>query len=186
MSIDLMLSYFDPSSPFRLPSKDCLESASRVIAAARKCDVPVIHTRVMFGPEGADGGIFLQKIPALRAFIGDVAMNSFMHEVEPLDSELVVVKQYASAFFGTSLNSTLRTMGVDTVVVIGVTTSGCVRATAVDALQLGFIPYVVRDAVGDRDSGPHEANLYDLQAKYAEVRSETEVIADLLSFATGR
>jgi maleamate amidohydrolase len=95
-----------------------------------------------------------------------------MGEVAPVDGELVVVKHYASAFFGTSLVSTLQARGTDTVVLAGVSTSGCIRATAVDAIQYGFVPLVIRDAVGDRGPGPHEANLFDLQAKYAEVVSE--------------
>ena len=90
-----------------------------------------------------------------------------------------MTKQYASGFFGTSLASTLSASGVDTVVVVGLTTSGCVRATALDAMQHGFVPVVVRDAVGDRDSRPHEANLLDLQAKYADVVSEAETLAAL-------
>lgn len=183
ISIDFMRCYFEPASPFCLPSKDCLESSARVIAAARRSGAPVIHTRVVFGPDGVDGGVFLRKIPALRALIGDVAMNEFMPIVEPWPDELVVVKQYASAFFGTSLSSTLRAMGVDTVLILGVTTSGCIRATAVDALQLGFVPIVVREAVGDRGPGPHEANLFDLQAKYAEVLVESEAIAGIEKYA---
>jgi maleamate amidohydrolase len=81
----------------------------------------------------------------------------------------VISKQYASAFFGTSLASTLTSQGVDSVLIAGLSTSGCVRASAVDCVQHGFIPLVVREAVGDRAPGPHEANLFDLQAKYAEV-----------------
>ena len=177
VSIDLMLAYFDPSSPMYLPSRDCLESSARVIAAARKNNVPVIHTRVIFGPDAVDGAVFIRKIPALKTLIGDNPMNRFMPEVAPLDNELVIVKQYASAFFGTSLSSTLRGLGVDTLAIIGVSTSGCIRATGLDALQNGFIPIVVRDACGDRAPGPHESNLYDLQAKYAEVISESQVIA---------
>jgi maleamate amidohydrolase len=87
----------------------------------------------------------------------------------PHDNEPVCTKQYASAFFGTSLASTLRAQGVDCVLLAGMSTSGCVRASAVDAIQHGFIPVVVRDACGDRHPAPHEANLFDLQAKYAEV-----------------
>jgi maleamate amidohydrolase len=97
----------------------------------------------------------------------------------PRDGEVVITKQYASAFFGTSLASTLTAMGVDTVVIVGLSTSGCVRASAVDALQHGFVPIVVREAVGDRDPRPHDANLFDLDAKYADVRDEDEVIAYL-------
>ena len=81
----------------------------------------------------------------------------------------MISKQYASAFFATSLASTLTALGVDTVLIAGVSTSGCVRASAVDCCQHGFVPVIVREAVGDRASGPHEANLFDLQAKYAEV-----------------
>jgi maleamate amidohydrolase len=108
-----------------------------------------------------------------------------MPEVAPRPGEPVVVKQYASGFFGTSLASTLTALGVDTTVIAGVSTSGCVRATAVDACQHGFVPLVVRDAVGDRDAGPHEANLFDLQAKYAEVVDEAAAVRYLESAGSG-
>ena len=174
--IDLMHSYFDDDSPLCLPSADCLHSASRVLDAARASATMVVHTRVVFGPDGIDGGVFLKKIPALRTLIGESRLNTLMPEVAPLPSELVIVKQYASAFLGTSLASTLQANGVDTVIIAGVSTSGCVRATGVDAIQHGFIPKIVREGVGDRLSGPHEANLYDLQAKYADVVGEGEIV----------
>ena len=107
------------------------------------------------------------------------ALGEPASEVAPEPGEVVVTKQYASAFFGTSLATTLRTMGVDTVVLVGLTTSGCIRASAVDALQHGFVPVVVADAVGDRDRRPHEANLLDLAAKYADVVTEAEAVAAL-------
>ncbi|HEU0040771.1 MAG TPA: isochorismatase family protein [Jiangellaceae bacterium] len=179
LAVDLMRAYFDPASPLCLPSVACLESAGRVVAAARDCGVPVVHTRVVYGPDGVDGGLFIRKVPALRQLVGGGPMSELMPEVTPASSELVLVKQYASAFFGTSLASTLRALGVDTVVVVGVSTSGCVRASAVDALQHGFVPVVVRDAVGDRDVSPHEASLYDLQAKYAEVVDEKTALVYL-------
>jgi maleamate amidohydrolase len=91
----------------------------------------------------------------------------------------VITKQYASAFFGTSLASTLTALGVDTLLIAGVSTSGCIRASALDACQHGFVPLVVRDAVGDRHAAPHEANLFDLQAKYAEVLSLGQAVAYL-------
>lgn len=179
LAVDLMRAYFDPASPLCLPSTTCLESAGRVVAAARERGVPVVHTRVVYGPDGVDGGLFIRKVPALRQLVGGGPMSELMPEVTPASSELVLVKQYASAFFGTSLASTLRALGVDTVVVVGVSTSGCVRASAVDALQHGFVPVVVRDAVGDRDVSPHEASLYDLQAKYAEVVDEKTALVYL-------
>lgn len=179
LAVDLMRAYFDPASPLFLDGQTCLGSAVRVIATARAHAVPVVHTRVRYGAGGLDGGVFFRKVPALRQLVGDGPPGEIMPEVAPLADELVVVKQYASAFFGTSLASTLHAQGVDTVVVVGVSTSGCVRATTVDAIQHGFVPLVVADAVGDREPGPHEANLHDLRTKYAEVVDEATALAYL-------
>ncbi|ALE91268.1 isochorismatase [Arthrobacter alpinus] len=177
ISIDLMRAYFDPQSPLCLPPSDCLGVAAAVIAAARRRAVPVIHTIVRYGPNALDGGVFVKKIPALKTLIGETIHGQLMPEVEALSEETVIVKQYASAFFGTSLSSTLRSQGINTVIIIGTSTSGCVRATAVDAIQHGFIPLVVSDGVADRNDGVHEASLYDLQAKYAEVMDSQSIIA---------
>lgn len=180
IAIDLMRAYFEEDSPLCLPSQDCLSSASRVLGAARDHAVPVLHTRVAFGPGGVDGGVFVRKVPALRhLFDGGGPLGELMPSVAPASDELVLVKQYASAFFGTTLASTLLSQGIDTVVLVGVSTSGCIRATAVDAIQHGFVPLVVREAVGDRTSQTHEQNLYDLQAKYAEVIGEAAAVAYL-------
>ncbi|MGH3167580.1 MAG: isochorismatase family protein, partial [Trebonia sp.] len=139
--------------------------------------IPVLFTRVEYDSDGISGGLFVRKIPALRRLVAGDPLGEIMPEVAPGDGEIVVVKQYASAFFGTSLAATLRVLDVDMLIIAGVSTSGCVRATAVDALQHGFVPLVVRQAVGDRDPGPHEAALFDLQAKYAEVVDESAVLA---------
>lgn len=179
LAVDLMRAYFDADSPLCLPSRDCLESAARVLAAARGAGVPVIHTRVEFAKDGSDGGVFVRKVSALKHLFGGGPLSELMPEVQPVEGELVITKQYASAFFGTSLASTLVAQGVDTVVIVGVSTSGCVRASGVDAVQHGFIPFVVRDAVGDRTSETHDANLFDLQAKYAEVVDEKTAVAYL-------
>jgi maleamate amidohydrolase len=108
-----------------------------------------------------------------------------MSEVEPRPGEPVLVKQYASSFFGTSLSATLASQGINTLIVTGVSTSGCVRATAVDAIQHGFLPVVPREAVGDRADAPHEANLFDIQQKYGEVLSEAQVLDYLDSVREG-
>lgn len=179
LAIDLMRAYFDTASPLYLPSRDCLASAARLLVAARGNGVPVIHTRVEYAPDGSDGGVFVRKVAALEQLFGGGPMSELMPEVAPVDGELVVTKQYASAFFATSLASTLVARGVDTVVLVGVSTSGCIRASAVDAVQHGFIPLVVRDAVGDRTEQAHNANLFDLQAKYAEVVDEKTAVAYL-------
>ena len=119
-------------------------------------------------------------------FDAGLPLGDIPDDLAPRPDEIVIYKQYASAFFGTSLASTLTALGVDTVVITGLSTSGCVRASAVDAMQHGFIPLVVADAVGDRDPRPHEANLFDLQAKYAEVVSEDDAIKYLWSARTNR
>jgi len=170
--VDLVRAYFDPAAELYLGERACLDSAARLLAAARAARIPVVHTRVAYVEGGADGGVFYRKVSALRHFAGAGPLSQIMPEVAPGPGEIVLAKQYASAFFGTSLASTLTVAGIDTVLIGGVSTSGCVRASAVDAVQSGFVPLVVRDAVGDRDVRPHEANLFDLQAKYAEVISE--------------
>jgi len=179
LAIDMMRAYFEQASPLCLPSRDCLASGARVLSAARASGVPVIHTRVQFAPDGSDGGVFVRKVRALEQLYGGGPLSELMPEVAPVEGELVITKQYASAFFGTSLASTLVARGIDTVVLVGVSTSGCIRATGVDAVQHGFIPLVVRDAVGDRTSQTHDANLFDLQAKYAEVVDERTAVAYL-------
>ena len=179
--IDFVVAYLDKESPLYAGVEDALASTIRVLDAARAAGVPVIFTNVAFTPGGADGGVFFRKVGALKCFEQGSALGAFAEGLAPREGELVVTKQYASAFFGTTLAATLTALGVDTTILTGVSTSGCVRATGVDAIQHGFIPIVVRDAVGDRDPRPHEANLFDLQAKYAEVRSEAEVAAYLES-----
>jgi nicotinamidase-related amidase len=179
LAIDLMRAYFDPASPLCLPSRDCLASAARVLAAARSTGVRVVHTRVEYAADGSDGGVFVRKVRALEHLYGGGPMSELMPDVAPVEGELVLTKQYASAFFGTSLASTLVADGVDTVVLVGVSTSGCIRASGVDAVQHGFVPLVVRDAVADRTAQVHDANLFDLQAKYAEVVDERTAVAYL-------
>lgn len=179
--IDLMEAYFEAGSPFCVASDDCVAAAARLLESARASGVPVVHTRVEFAPGCVDGGLFVQKVPALRVLERGSPLGRLRSEVSPLEDEIVIVKQYASAFFGTSLASTLRAAGVDSVILAGVSTSGCVRATAVDALQHGFIPLVVRDAVGDRDEESHTVSLRDLQAKYAEVVSAERMLSHLAS-----
>lgn len=168
-----MRAYFDASSPLCLPSNTCLVGAAAVLNQARAAGYPVFHTVVRFESE-EQGGVFMRKVPALQLLISESPgavppLGELMPEVAPLEGEPVLVKQGASAFFGTDLAEQLREADVDTVIIIGVSTSGCVRATAVDAIQHNFVPIVVRDAVGDRDDAVQQGALYDLQAKYAEV-----------------
>ncbi len=177
--VDFVVAYLDPASPLYAGVEDALASNERLLAAARKAGIPVMFTNVEYTPGGTDGGVFFRKVPALKAFERGSPMGAFPDSLQPQAGELVITKQYASSFFGTTLASTLTAMGVDTLLITGLSTSGCVRATALDACQHGFLPFVVREACGDRHPGPHEANLFDLQAKYAEVISESQAIAHI-------
>lgn len=175
--VDFVMAYLNKTSPLYAGAEDALASTERLLAAARNAKIPVIFTNVVYQAGGADGGLFYQKIPALSAFIQGSPLGAFPPSLQPLAGEHIISKQYASAFFGTSLASTLGSQNVDTLLIAGMSTSGCVRASALDALQHGFAPFVVREACGDRHPAPHEANLFDLQAKYAEVISEREACA---------
>lgn len=177
--VDFVVAYLDPASPLYAGVEDALASNERLLAAARKAGIPVLFTNVEYTPGGTDGGVFFRKVPALKAFERGSPMGAFPDSLQPQAGELVITKQYASSFFGTTLASTLTALGVDTLLITGLSTSGCVRATALDACQHGFLPFVVREACGDRHPGPHEANLFDLQAKYAEVISESQAIAHI-------
>jgi maleamate amidohydrolase len=178
--VDVCRAYLDRASPLYAGVEDALAANIRLVAAARGAGVPVVFTRVRYTAGGRDGGLFYRKVPALAAYLDDNPLGDFPDGFGPLPGEVLVLKQYASAFFGTSLAATLTAMAVDTLAITGFSTSGCVRATALDALQHGFAPYVVRDACGDRAREPHEASLFDLQAKYAEVVDES-AMHDLLT-----
>lgn len=178
--IDVVMAYLEPASPLYAGVEAALAANERLVQAARAAGIPVIFTNVVYQHGGLDGGQFFRKVPALKAFEAGSAMGAFAPSLQPLASELVVSKQYPSAFFGTSLASTLHAAGIDTLLMGGFSTSGCVRASALDALQHGFAPFVVREACGDRDPAPHEANLFDMQAKMAEVIDETRAL-ELLS-----
>ncbi len=177
--VDFVMAYLDPASPLYAGVEGALASNERLLAAARKAKIPVLFTNVVYTPGGADGGVFYRKVPALKLFDNGSPLGAFPDSLQPQDGELVISKQYASSFFGTHLAATLTAKGVDTLLITGLSTSGCVRATALDACQHGFLPFVVREACGDRHPGPHEASLFDLQAKYAEVISEAHAISQL-------
>jgi maleamate amidohydrolase len=177
--VDFMKGYTTHDSPLYAPGVvDAVRESASLLASARDAGVPVIHTIIRYHPvHFADGGIWLKKAPVLKCLVEGDPLAEICDEVRPLDSELVITKQYASAFFGTSLAATLTSSGIDTAVIIGCSTSGCIPATAVDAAQHGFRAIVVRDCVGDRHPAPHEANLFDIDSKYGDVVSKSETVA---------
>jgi maleamate amidohydrolase len=176
--IDLVEAYFRVGSPLYHPRyRDALESCIRLQEAAHKASIPVILTNVQYKKGGADGGVFFKKcrIPLLCFEEGN-PLGDFPPGLKAGSDDTVLTKRYPSAFFATYLSSMLAAGGIDTLLIGGVSTSGCVRATAVDACQYGFRPMVIREASGDRHPEPHEANLFDINAKYGDVVSEEEAM----------
>ncbi len=184
--IDFVQAYFDPQCDLYAAVEDTLEFAIRVRNAARRAHVPVIYTNVVYQKNALNGGRFYQKAKPLRHFLEGSPLGAWPPGLAVGDDELVISKQYPSAFFGTSLASTLTSWGIDTLLITGLTTSGCVRASCVDACSHGFIPIVIREACGDRHQAPHGANLFDMNAKYGDVVSEAEAVAYLERQDTGR
>lgn len=179
--VDFARAYYEPDSPL-YGGEGCVtarDNAARLLDTARRTGTPAIFTEVRYAPGGADGGVFFRKAPALKVMEAGNPLGDLVEGLERRPDEIMVTKQYPSAFFGTSLAATLTAMGVDTVLLTGLTTSGCVRASCVDAMSHGFVTIVVSDAVGDRAEGPHEANLFDMSAKYADLATTSEA-ADYL------
>jgi len=179
--VDFAQAYFDEAYPL-FGGEGCrtaLENAARLAPAARKAGIPVIFTEVKYQPGGLDGGAFYSKVPALSCFDAGTDSQRLADGLSMEADDILVSKQYPSAFFGTSLDATLRWLKVDTLLLTGVTTSGCIRATCIDSISYGFVTLVVSDAVGDRAQGPHDANLYDMSAKYADLLDTEEAIAYL-------
>jgi len=150
-----------------------------LLDAFRRLSLPVAYTRVVYADDGSDAGVFGRKVPSLLILTERHPAGQIVPELAPLENELMVRKTQASAFFGTGLAPWLVQRGVDTLVVAGCTTSGCVRASVVDAIAHNFRPMVARDCVGDRALGPHESNLFDMQQKYADVLERDEIVAAL-------
>ncbi len=179
--VDFSCGFTDPGSALGSDLTAEVEATKRLLDVARGKGVPVVFTTIGYEPSLRDGGLWLQKAPAL----GELQVGGHWVEIdprlEPREDETVVLKKGASAFFGTNLAAVLLTQGVDSVVLCGATTSGCVRATAIDLLQYGWPTLVPRECVGDRAQAPHEANLFDIQAKYADVVSLDEAVAYLES-----
>lgn len=170
--VDFCYGMTDLASPLGMDTSEAIAATLEIQKLCREKGFPVVYTTVRYTKGCKDGGAFLKKIPSLRLFEEGAGHWSDIDERIPaLPHEPVLVKRFASAFFGTNLASLLTAERVDTVIVTGSTTSGCVRASALDALQSGFMVIVPNEAVVDRAPAPHEANLFDLNAKYADVIS---------------
>jgi nicotinamidase-related amidase len=179
--VDFSCGFTDPACTLGSDLTAEVEATRRLLDAARAKGLPVVFTSIGFEPSLKDGALWIEKAPAL----GELQLGGRWVEIDPRlerrDDETVVLKKGASAFFGTNLAAILVSQGVDSVVLCGATTSGCIRATAVDLLQYGWPTLVPRECVGDRAQAPHEANLFDIQAKYADVVSVEDALEYLES-----
>ena len=183
--IDFINGFTDPDTDLGGDFTKEIEATARLQAAFRAARLPVAYSTVAYRPDLGDGGAFVKKVPALGLLIRGTAWTEVDARLRPEAGEIVVEKQFASAFFGTGLDARLKGFGVDTLVLAGCTTSGCVRASAIDSMQYGYHTIVPRDAVGDRAPGPHEANLFDIDAKYGDVVESGEVLARLRGAGSG-
>jgi maleamate amidohydrolase len=180
--VDFINAYTTPGSPLYAPGVvDAVRASIDLLDIARRNGILVVYTRVIYSPHGMDGGIFVRKVPVLRKMVEGEPLADIVPELPPAPQDVIINKQYASAFFGTSLAPLLTSQGVDTLVVTGCSTSGCIRATAVDGMQYGFRVVVPKECVGDRHPEPHEANLFDIDSKYGDVVSKAEVMEYLAS-----
>ena len=175
--VDMTLGFTDPDSPLACDLEEPVANIQKLLEAARRAEIPVLFTTVAYREsDKVTAAAFIDKVPALLTLEAGSRWAGIDPRIAPLETEPVLNKLFASAFYGTGLPSALAAAGVDTLIVTGASTSGCVRATAVDALQYGYRPVVPREAVGDRNPDAHEANLYDIDAKYGDVVPVGEVI----------
>lgn len=178
--VDLNVGFTDPSSPLVCDLEEVVGANRRLLDAFRRAGAPVVFTTVAFDAAARQAAsVFIDKVPALLTLRSGSRWVEIDPRLAPLPDEAVIVKSFASAFFGTPLASILNGHRVDTVVVTGASTSGCVRATAVDALQHNYRVVIPREAVGDRNAAAHEANLYDIDTKYGDVMPIDDVLAVL-------
>ncbi len=178
--VDVNVGFTDPASPLVCPLEGVVGAIGSLLDAFRTRGLPVVYTTVAYDEgDRVAAATFLAKIPALETLAAGSRWTEIDPRIAPRSGEAVLTKLWASAFFGTPLASLLITAGCDTLVVTGASTSGCIRATAVDGLQHGYRVIVPREAVGDRNAAAHEANLYDIDTKYGDVVSLVDTLTAL-------
>ena len=175
--VDFVLGFTDPAHFGGGNINDAIDKTVDLLAFARKHGWPIAHTRVVYADDGSDAGAFTRKAPGLLKLTETSPLSQIVDALRPIPGELVIRKRQASAFFGTEFASWLLWNRVDTLFVTGCTTSGCVRATVVDAVAYNLRTIVVTDGVGDRAIAPHEANLFDMGQKYADLMTAAEIMA---------
>ena len=176
ITVDFVVGFTDPEHFGGGNIVEAVEATRPLLAHARAQGWPVVHTRVIYADDGCDLGAFARKAPSLAKLTEDSPLSQIVPELTPAAGELIIRKRQASAFFGSELAGWLQWQGADTLIVTGCTTSGCVRATVVDSISHNFRTIVATDCVGDRAIGPHEANLFDMGQKYADLLTGAQII----------
>ena len=177
--IDFVNGFHDPEILGGGNIPDAVIATAPLLDFARSHSIPVIFTRIVYAADGSDASLWCQKVPRLRDLTEEAPASQVVDALTPRDGEIVIRKTQASAFFGTHLAACLVAHGTDTLIVTGCTTSGCVRATVVDAMSLNYRTVVVTDCVRDRAIDPHRANLFDMGQKYSDLMRGREIIAAL-------
>jgi maleamate amidohydrolase len=182
--VDFVNGFVDPAIFGGGNIADSVTNTVGLLAAARRYGLPVAFSRVVYASDGADDCVFVRKVPALASLTEQAPASQIVLELTPLPGEKILRKTQPSAFFGTGYAEWLRERKVDTVIVTGCTTSGCIRATVVDSMSYDFRTIVARDCVGDRSLAAHDANLFDMEQKYADLMESEDIVAALKRAAT--
>lgn len=182
--VDFVNSFADPDTFGGGNIPQAIKNTVPLLETARKQGWSIAHSRIVFADDGADQNIFSLKVPGMLTLKEDDANSAIVDELAPIEGEYVVRKNVPSAFFGTALAAWLAQRGVQTLLIAGATTSGCIRASVVDAMSCGFRPLVLSDCVGDRALEPHTANLFDMEQKYATVMTRQKALAALSQLAS--
>ena len=179
--VDFVNGFADPEQFGGGNIQAAIDKTVELLAFARAEKLPIATTRVVYADDGSDTGVFCIKAPGLKALTEDAPASKIVDQLTPINGEYVVRKTQPSGFFGTDLAEWYQNQGVDTVLITGCTTSGCIRPSVIDAMSHNFKTVVVTDCVGDRAIGPHEANLFDMGQKYADLMTAAEVMTAINS-----
>lgn len=182
--VDVINGFTDPACPLGSDADTVVAACETLLQTFRERSLPVFFTTVVYH-DASQARVFRDRLPALDVLQADSHWVQVDPRVAPRDGEIVVEKQWASGFFKTPLDTCLTEAGADSLVITGLTTSGCVRATAVDGLQYNYPVVIPREGVGDRNELAHEANLFDLNAKYADVTSLENVLRQVRELPSG-
>ena len=184
--VDFIYGFTDPTTPLGGDFSKELAVTADLLETFRAAQLPIVYTTIAYEPGFEDGGVFVKKVPSLKILEVGSKMGDVDNRIRPRPDEYVALKKYASAFFNTDIDAYLKARSVDTIIMTGCTTSGCIRASAIDSMQYGYLTVVVEEGVGDRAQGPHDANLFDIDAKYGDVVSVDEVNSYMKSLATNQ